>query len=124
MPKRRRRSRRRRRGGENSLQQIEHGADDFTNTIMKEPDKFVGAISGELTKKETRRSKVKRKAKEYGTRVMGFLKKFKFWGGRRRTRRGRRRRRRRTRRCHHRRGRRHTKRCRRRRSRRRRRRRR
>ena len=80
MPKRRRRSRRRRRGGvgENSLQQIEHGADDFTNTITKEPDKFADAISGELTKKETRRSKVKRKAKEYGTRVMGFLKKFKF----------------------------------------------
>ena len=103
MGKSRSRRHRRRRGGENSLQQVVHGteagADKFTHVVMKEPDKFADAIGGELTGKETRRNKAKRKLKEaggqlkeVGTQVTNFLKKLKFWGGRRRrTRRGRRR---------------------------------
>ena len=110
MGKRRSRRHRRRRGGVNSFEQIKHGADHVTNTVLSKPKEYAGAISGEL--KETPQHKVKRKAREAGGHIMGFLKKLKFWGGRRRTRR----RRRHTRRCHHRRGRRHTKRCRRRRS--------
>lgn len=120
MGKSRSRRHHRRRGGENSLEQIIHGTesgtDKFTHTVMKEPDKFGDAISGEVMGKETRRGKAGRKVKEFGGQVTNFLKKLKFWGGRRRTRRGRRRRR--TRHCRHHHRRRHTKRCRRRRSRR------
>jgi len=110
MGKRRSRRHRRRRGGVNSFEQMKHGADHVTNTVLSKPKEYASAISGEL--KETPKHKVKRKAHEVGGHIMGFLKNLKFWGGRRRTRR---RRRRHTRRCHHRRGRRHTKRCRRRR---------
>ena len=124
--RRSRRSRRRRRGGVNSLEQVEHGADKVTGTVLSKPKEFAGAIGGEVGglggDLERPFARAGRKAKELGGNFVGFLKKLKFWGGRRRTRRGRRHHH--TRRCRHRRRHRHTKRCRRRRSRRRRRRRR
>ena len=86
MGKSRSRRHHRRRGGENSLEQIIHGTesgtDKFTHTVMKEPDKFGDAISGEVMGKETRRGKAGRKVKEFGGQVTNFLKKLKFWGGR------------------------------------------